>query len=69
MLGCRCTAKGFSLHRAEHWGASVPSYLFLLKSGELHPLLSPAARGAVCVIAVSEEQANVSPSWGAWVKF
>jgi len=28
-----------------------------------------AARGAACVIAVSEEQANVSPSWGGWAKF
>lgn len=39
------------------------------KSEELHPLMSPAAGGAVCVTAASEELANVSPSQGAGVKF
>lgn len=39
------------------------------KSDELHPLMSPAAGGAVCVTAASEELANVSPSQGAGVKF
>lgn len=39
------------------------------KIEELHPLMSPAAGGAVCVTAASEELANVSPSQGAGVKF
>lgn len=35
--------------RTKHRGVLLPSSLFLLKSGEFHPLMSPAARGAVSV--------------------